>query len=338
MTENFWQGLAFSILAFGAWGLGNNLAAVSYLSLASDLSNEQERSRVISIMWFMMLIGIIGTAILAGNALEPYSDAQLITVFNRVAVVSIALAILGLVGLEPRVRSTTQPYQSERVSQQAALATVFGNPHARVFFLYLLLLLSAILGQDVLMEPFGAQTFGMNVKQTTQITALWGGTTMVALLLQGLLLNKWLSNKQGAMLGNSIAAIGLVLIATSGMLQMQPLFIPGIAALGFGTGIATTTNLALMLSMTTPEKTGLFIGAWGVADALARGMGNLMGGVVRDVITHATSSIIGGYTSVFLLEAGMLLVSLLLLRSIDTRGFQSEQQSLSEVIALAGDA
>ena len=113
---------------------------------------------------------------------------------------------------------------------------------------------------------------------------------------------------------------------------------PGVAALGFGTGIATATNLALMLDMTTPEQVGLFIGAWGLADALARGAGMLLGGVVRDLVSGATGNPSSGYITVFLIEAIMLAGSLLLLRAIDVSAFRARQPTLTELVALAGDA
>lgn len=341
MAERFWRGLAFGVVAFGAWGFGFNLAVVSYLSLASDLSAEQHRSRTIAIMWFMMITGVIVTAIVTGRALEPYSDAQLIRVFNYGGLVALGLGVLGLAGLEPRIdarsgaaRGTVQ----SRTSQRAAIRAVMDNPQARVFFVYLILLLAAILGQDVLLEPYGAAAFGMSVRETTQLTATWGGATLLALLLQGLVLSRWLSKKTGALIGTLVATSGLLLIAGSGLLGLEALFVPGVATLGFGTGIATSTNLALMLDMTTGEQVGLFIGAWGVADALARGAGMLLGGVVRDIVAGATGSAGSGYISVFLIEAMMLAASLLLLRRIDVGAFRSKQPTLTELVALAGDA
>lgn len=328
-------GLLLGALAFGAWGVGYNLAVVSYLSLASDLSEERQRSRTIAIMWFMMIVSIIITAIITGRALAQYDPARLLRVFDTGGLIALGIAALGLVGLEPR---GNLPAEQSRASQRAALRAVMGNAQARRFFVYLILLLAAILGQDILLEPFGAQAFGMSVAETTQLTATWGGATLIALLLQGLLLSRWLSKKTGALLGGLLATAGLLLIAASGLLQIQPLFVPGIFALGFGTGIATSTNLALMLDMTTPEQVGLFIGAWGLADALARGAGMLLGGVLRDLVTAATGNPSSGYITVFLLEAIMLAGSLLLLRQIDVRAFRSHQPTLTELVALAGDA
>jgi BCD family chlorophyll transporter-like MFS transporter len=87
--------------------------------------------------------------------------------------------------------------------------------------------------------------------------------------------------------------------------------------------------------MTTPEQVGLFIGAWGLADALARGAGMLLGGVLRDIVAGATGSQGSGYVAVFLIEAIMLACSLLLLRAIDVAAFRGRQPSLTELVALA---
>lgn len=177
LDENFWPGLAFSIFAFLIWGLGYNLAVVSYLSLASDLSDDGQRSRTIAIMWFMMISAVIVTAILTGRALEEYSPEQLVRVFFIAGMVALSLGALGLVGLEPRNATLTD---QARYNVSEAVGAVIGNPQAQAFFIYLMLLLAAILGQDVLLEPFGAAAFGMSVRETTQLTAYWGGATLVA--------------------------------------------------------------------------------------------------------------------------------------------------------------
>ncbi len=335
MAERFAWGLLLGVIAFGSWGMGYNLAVVSYLSLASDLSEEDQRSRTIAVMWFMMILSIIVTAIVLGRLLEPYSEAQLIRVFGYVALAALGLAALGLIGLEPR--HMAQEVQS-RESQRAALEAVMSNPQARLFFVYLILMLAAILGQDVLLEPFGAEAFDMSVERTTQLTALWGGTTLIALLFYGFVLTHTMTKRMGAALGGVIAAVGLALIATSGAVGDVVLFQVGIAVLGFGTGIATSTNLALMLDMTTPEQAGLFIGAWGVADAAARGVGMMLGGVVRDVMVRLSGDAVLAYVTVFTIEAALLLISLVLLTRVNVTAFHGQQPTLADLVAITGDA
>ena len=238
-------------------------------------------------------------------------------------------------GLEPRNRQLTA---QSRASQRAAIQAVLNNSQARLFFVYLVLMLVAILGQDVLLEPFGAHAFGMSVEETTQLTALWGSATLIALLVYGFGLSRIMTKKTGATLGGMIATTGLLLIALSGGLAIEALFKPGIAILGLGTGIATATNLGLMLDMTTAEQAGLFIGAWGVADAMSRGLGILLGGTVRDIVTLLTGDMGLGYITVFVIEAGLLIVSMLLLNQINITEFRTNQPNLVELAALTGDA
>src|SRR5512145_2074766 len=94
MHDNFPLGLLMGLLAFGAWGMGYNLSAVSYLSLASELSGENERGRTIATMWFMMILAIIGTAIGLSRMVDPYTPQALIRAFGYVAVSALVLGLL----------------------------------------------------------------------------------------------------------------------------------------------------------------------------------------------------------------------------------------------------
>ena len=63
------------------------------------------------------------------------------------------------------------------------MSVVRENPQVTRFFWYLILMLAAILGQDILLEPFGAEAFGMPVSETTRLTSIWGGCVLLALLV-----------------------------------------------------------------------------------------------------------------------------------------------------------
>jgi BCD family chlorophyll transporter-like MFS transporter len=49
----------------------------------------------------------------------------------------------------------------------------------------------------------------------------------------------------------------------AGVLHQVGLLLPSLVLFGFGSGISTAANLALMLDMTIAGQVGLFIGAWG---------------------------------------------------------------------------
>lgn len=124
----------------------------------------------------------------------------------------------------------------------------------------------------------------MSVRQTTQITSYWGVFVMIAMLLSGRL-EKNFSKQTIARWGGWGALIGFLLITVSGILKYQPIFYTGVVFLGIGTGISTISNLSLMLDMTVNGQVGLFIGAWGMANAISRLIGSVLGGAGRDILT-----------------------------------------------------
>ena len=358
--DNFLLGLLVGLLAFGAWGMGYNLSAVSYLSLASELSGENERGKTIATMWFMMILSIILTAIGLSRMVDPYTPEALIRAFGVVAASALLLGLLGLIKLEPRSTPLGPPVfpnedspeagsqeggkwgevrgASENYTVRQMTAAITANPVARVFFIYLLLLLAAILGQDVLLEPYGAEAFGMTVTQTTRITSLWGTFVLLAIIVAGLLEGR-VSKRRVAQLGNTGALLGFIVIVLSGILLNKTVFYTGVTLLGIGTGLSTVSNLSLMFDLTLPGMVGLYIGAWGFSNALSRLVGSILGGVVRDVVTQVTANPLSGYLVVFSLEALMLLIATIMLYRIDVNAFkkQVEEPSFVEKVAIAAE-
>ena len=338
MAENFPLGLVAGIFAFGIWGMGYNLSAVSYLSLASELSNEDERGLTIATMWFMMIVSIIVTAIGLSRMVDPYTPEALIRAFGYVAASALTLGLIGLIRLEPRSSSLTSSPQSENYSFKQMSAAIVSNPVARTFFIYLLLLLAAILGQDVLLEPFGAEAFNMSVTQTTRITSIWGTFVLLAILIAGFL-ERRVAKKVVAQFGNIGALLGFIVIVVSGLTRSTAIFYSGVTLLGLGTGLSTVANLSLMFDFTMPGMVGLYIGAWGFSNALSRLTGSILGGVVRDVVNQATGQALSGYLVVFIIEALMLLIAAIMLTRIDIHKFQGsvEEPSFVEKVALAAE-
>lgn len=339
ITENFTLGVIVGILAFGAWGMGYNLSAVCYLSLASELSGEKERGKTIATMFFIMVFGLIATGISLSRMVTTYDPETLSRAFIIVAASALTLGLLGLFKLEPRFsKNADSNPRSETYTVREMAAAIIANPIAKIFFVYLLLLLAAILGQDVLLEPFGAQALGMTVEQTSRIVSISNSFTLIAFLIAGAL-ERRAPKKNIAQIGNIGALLGFVVIVLSGLIASKSAFYVGITLLGFGTGLSTVANLSLMFDLTVPEKVGLYIGAWGFSNGLSRLVGLLMAGVVADVATQITGSALNGYLVVFSLEALMLLMAAVMLTRIDVATFrkQVDEPSFSEKIALASD-
>jgi BCD family chlorophyll transporter-like MFS transporter len=337
MDQNFVLGILAGLLAFGAWGMGYNLSAVSYLSLASELSGEKGRGRTVAIMFFMMVIGLIATGISLSRMLVTYTPETLMSAFNVVALTALGLGLLGLIRLEPRSSISSQ-FQSENYTVQQMASAIMSNPVARIFFVYLLLLLVALLGQDVLLEPFGAQAFGMTIEETSRLVSISGVFTLIAFLVAGALEGR-VAKKTLAQGGNLGALLGFVLIVASGLTHSLSLFYVGLVLLGFGTGISTVANLSLMFDLTVEGKVGLYIGAWGFSNGLSRLTGILLAGVVADGVTQATGSALGGYLVVFGIEALMLFIAAWMLTRIDVSAFrkQAHEPAFAEKVSLAAE-
>lgn len=339
ISENFTLGILVGILAFGMWGMGYNLSAVSYLSLASELSGEKGRGKTVATMFTIMVIGLIVTGISLSRLVPTYDPETLSRAFIMVAVSALILGLLGLIRLEPRFQAASARIRSETFTVKEMASAITANPVARIFFVYLLLLLAAILGQDVLLEPFGAQAFGMTLEQTSRIVSITNTFTLVAFIVAGFLDGR-VKKKYVAQTGNLGALTGFIVIVISGITASQTAFYIGITLLGFGTGISTIANLSLMFDLTVPEKVGLYIGAWGFSNGLSRLVGLLMAGVVADLATQISGNALNGYLVVFGIEALMMFIAAIMLYRIDVTAFRKkveEEPAYAEKIALIAE-
>ncbi len=338
ISKNFMLGIIVGVLAFGMWGMGYNLSAVSYLSLASELSGEKGHGKTVATMFTIMVIGLIVTGISLSRLVPAYDPETLTRAFVIVAAAALVLGLLGLFKLEPRNRILSTVSRSETFTVREMTSAITTNPIARIFFVYLLLLLAAILGQDVLLEPFGAQAFGMTLEQTSRIVSITNSFTLIAFVIAGFLDGR-VKKKYVAQMGNLGALIGFVTIVISGITTSQSAFYIGITLLGTGTGLSTIANLSLMFDLTVREKVGLYIGAWGFSNGLSRLVGLLLAGVVADLTTQVTGNPLSGYLVVFSLEALMLFIAAIMLYRIDVPAFkrQVEEPSFVEKVAVTAE-
>lgn len=324
--------------AFIVWGMGVNIASVSYLSLVTELSDGQPawRNRVVSIMWAAMILSSIGVSLTLSVLLSPFSQEALHSALGMVWLISSLLVLVGAGNLEPRGLHTMPP-QNRADNPLRAYALLASNPSARRFFIYLLIVLISIHAQDVLLEPFGAEVLAMPVSQTTRLASIWGAGVFIT-LIGGLALISRLGKKRAANLGALVAAGAFVAISISGLLDLEAAFMLSIFVLGLGGGLMTVSNLSFMLDMTVPQAAGLYMGAWGVANFAGQAVGNLVSGLIRDVVLALTGNPAVGYIAVFILEGIGLLVAVYLFRRVSVEEFRRDAQvQLSDVLAIAAD-
>ena len=338
MPDNYALGLAAALLTFTVWGVGVNVASVSYLSLLSEESQGYAgwRSRTVSIMFTTMILATIVTSIGLSRMLDPFSEAALYAAFGVIWLIATLFVVIGAAGIEP-APDPSQRVQNSADNPATALRALANNATARRFFVYLLLVLVSIHAQDVLLEPYGADVLGMSVSATSRLTAIWGVGVLLT-MVGGLPLVRRAGKKRAANIGAVVAAIGFAAIVLTGLLQQVNLFMVAVFMLGLGGGLMTVSNLSFMLDMTVTGAAGLYMGAWGVANFAGQSLGSISSGLIRDVAYTLTGSNLFGYVIVFGLEILGLIIAMILFRTIDVAEFQAEATAgLPELLALAGD-
>lgn len=353
MQDNFLLGFGAAIFFFTIWGVGVNVASVSYLSLLAELSTEPDpqadpqintaqrkanwRNRTVGIMFTVMILSTILISTLLKRMLVDYSPTALFTAFGVVWMISTALILLGTVDLEPAMTQGQQAKRNTATNPMSSIRVLINNPVAWRFFWYLVLVLISIHAQDVLLEPFGADALGMDVSATSGLTRMWGMGFLVA-ILGSIPLVKRIGKKSSANIGAGVAALAFALISITGLMGQISAFSWSIFLLGMGGGLMTLSNLSFMLDMTVPQAAGLYIGAWGVANFAGQAVGGIVSGILRDVVYAVTGNLLFGYVSVFAIEIVGLLVAIWMFRSIHVDEFREQAEiNLADVLALASD-
>ncbi|WP_231596766.1 BCD family MFS transporter [Synechococcus sp. CBW1004] len=333
---------------YALYGLGVSLAATPYLALVIDRTEEQERSRAVGIIWCMLTVGIVIGAIaisLSLGSLDGVTDPALLEpVLLRfmivVAVVVWSLTLVALWGMEParldRDPSGDEP-RDDSVTLPQAWALITSSRQVLVFFLFLVLFTLGLFLQDPVLESYGAQVFAMTIRDTTQLNAFWGMGTLLGLLMAGLWIVPRLGKLATARLGCQLIVASLVLLLLCGLQPSVPLLKLVLLLFGLSAGIATNSALCLMLDLTLPQATGTFVGVWGLAQALSRAMGKLIGGGLYDLgrLLPLGSGPYPPFALVLGVEALVALAALLALERVNVRQFREDTDlGLRRILAM----
>ncbi|MDF1500855.1 MAG: BCD family MFS transporter [Anaerolineales bacterium] len=313
-------------------GISTYIAGTAYLSLITDLTDKSERGQVTGWVWTLLMVGIIFTGILSGFALEPFSIERVVTLFTVAAVIILVFSITALVSQESRT-TVLEAAPGENLS--AAFATILRNRQARWFGAFLFLSMFSYFMQDVLLEPFGGEVFSLSPAATTRFNAYMGTGVVAAMLLGGMRLIPSRGKSWTTSLGILLMVISFGSLALSSIMTF-PLLLPVlILALGLGAGFFTVGGVSLMMDMTSTHHTGLFVGAWTLIQAFARGPTAIVGGALFTGVVSLGLSAGQAYASVFALEAVGLLVSLVFLRQVAVEEFKRSVESFGKIAAEA---
>lgn len=312
-----WIGQLGAALAFLLVGAGLHTTQTAGLALATDLAPEADRPQVVALLYVMLLLGMVASALLFGVLLDDYSHTRLVQVIQGAAVVTIALNILALWKQEARNPSATAHDRPRPSFGTSWRAFVRGGRTSRLL-VALGLGTAAFSMQDVLLEPYGGQVMHMAVGSTTSLTALIAGGALIAFALAA----RWFVHggdaHRLAACGALVGIVAFVAIIFAEPLASVPLFRAGAALIGFGGGLFSVATLSAAMAL-QHNGNGLALGAWGAVQATAAGLAIACGGALRDVVsTLAEQGHLGpvlnttavGYSFVYHLEILLLFATL----------------------------
>jgi BCD family chlorophyll transporter-like MFS transporter len=321
--------LALAFAFFFVEGLGVNVGATAYLALVTDRTDQSQRGRVVSIIWTLMMLGILVGAMGGAAYLRDYSFARLVSLFG---LTSGAVVLLTLIALWRQEQRRTSPLPTSAPPLRTALLVLRRSRQTRLFFVVILLGLFFHFLQDVILEPFGGEVLNLSVRQTTMFNAYNMIGVITGLLAGGAIAIPRIGKKRTAAAGNLLGVIAFVLLTIIALRRDPGPVAVAILLMGLGTGAFTVGGVSLMMDLTVGGHAGLFVGAWTLAQALAKFASSVLSGAIHDLVLGVGGASQTAYAIVFGIEAtGMLLVTWLLLH-ISVPKFHREIADLQQTI------
>jgi BCD family chlorophyll transporter-like MFS transporter len=278
-----WIGYSSAALAFLLVGAGVHTVQTVGLALATDLVPVEDQPKVVGLMYVMLLVGMIASALVFGALLQDYTPGKLVRVVQGAAVVTVALNLLAMWKQEARDRVRANSVETHPEFIDAWRLFVRGR--SAVGLLVVIALGTMGFGMaDVLLEPYGGQVLDLSVAMTTRLTAVLalGGLAGFAIASRVLLNGR--DPVDVAWWGTVAGLPAFALITVSGPLGLPALFVAGTALAGFGAGLFGHGTLTATMRSAPRDQTGLALGAWGAVQATAAGIAVALGGIIRDVI------------------------------------------------------
>ncbi|MEP7358600.1 MAG: BCD family MFS transporter [Anaerolineales bacterium] len=335
-THQTLPGFTLGFLFFLLEGISTFIAGTAYLSLITDLTTESERGPATGVVWTMLMVGIIATGISTGVILSRYTYNAFLTLTLAGAVFALLLALGALLGQEKRAPAGAPAIQ-RGPGLRASLRVIARSAQTRWFAAFLMLAMFSYFMQDAILEPFGGEVFKLDVAQTARFNSYMGTGVILGMLLGGLALIPRFGKPRITALGCWLMVGAFALLAFASVsLQVHWLSL-AITALGFGSGLFTVGGVALMMDMTSTEQTGLFVGAWTLIQALAKGPASIAAGALQTRLVSLGSSPAQAYAGVFIFEAVGVLAAVLILARVGVATFRTEVTSFGALAAEAMD-
>jgi MFS transporter, BCD family, chlorophyll transporter len=306
-----WIGQLGAAVAFLLVGAGVHITQTVGLALANDLVKEESQPKVVGLMYVMMLVGMIASALIFGELLSEYSPGRLIQVIQGAAIVIMVLNVVALWKQECRDRARVAAREVSISFSESWSIFCKGN-HAIRRLLAVGLGTMAFTMEDILLEPYGGEILNMSVGATTSLTATLAIGGLLGFGLASHVLGKGYDAFRMAMNGAFVGLPAFLAVILAAPLGSPTLFAVGILLIGFGSGLFGHGTLTATMRLAPKKQSGLALGAWGAVQATAAGTAIALGGVIRDLASPFAGAA-GGYIVVYIIEIVLLLAAIVVM-------------------------
>jgi MFS transporter, BCD family, chlorophyll transporter len=312
-------GIGLAVLAFCLIGGGVGAAGTSLLVLLAKRTDEKRRAAAATIVWVMMIAGFIVTTGVAGHLLDPFSPLRLVVVSGGVSVAAMVLTLAGVWGVEGHADAQIEAVPQKpsiRSSFREAFSEVWAEPRSRRFAIFVFVSMLAYSAQDLILEPFAGIVFGFTPGDTTKLSGVQHGGTLLGMALVpliGVVLPRSRGNLPvwtiGGCVASALALLGLAAAAVVG--PAWPLR-ETVFALGVTNGayaVAAIGSMMALVSAGEQQREGVRMGLWGAAQAIAFGTGGFLGTLASDFAHALLPSPGQSYAAVFAAEAALFIAA-----------------------------
>ncbi len=345
MFQTDWiAGAVLAVLAYTLIGAGVGASGTSALALLASSVAPRRRAPAAALTWIMMIAGIVISAITVGELIKPFTPERLLFVASGLAVVGVTLTVIATFRLETGQHVFAETAKDAPAPDfREAIREIRDEPAARRFTVFIFVSMIAFSMQDLILEPFAGLVFGMSPGESTQLGGQHQGGILLGMIVAGIggsaFAGKLPSDLRVWIVAGCIASAaglaGLAMAAVAG--PGWPLDI-NVFVLGLGNGVFAVAAIGAMMGLAgAGEKTreGVRMGVWGASQAIAFGLGGLIGAlgvdIARDVLAHDGSA----FQIMFAIEAVLFAIAAIL--ALRVTGKKAGKQAGNGVAVKHGD-
>lgn len=315
-----WIGHVSAAIAFLLVGIGVHTVQTAGLALVTDLTPEESHPRVVGLMYVMLLLGMMASALVFGWALTDFSPGRLVRVIQGTAVAILALNMIAVWQQESRQRGRDKvdPASDPTFGESWATLKQGGQLVRRLVVVGVGTMAFGM--ADILLEPFGGQVLGLSVSATTRLTALFALGGLLGFAVASAVAARKVDAHRVAQVGAAIGIPAFVLVVIAEPSGLTSLFLMGNFLIGFGGALFSHGTLTAAMNRAPEDQAGLSLGAWGAVQATAAGLAIVVSSTLRDVVDFSFGSSGGlpgvegvavGYVAVYAIEVIILVVTLI---------------------------